>query len=61
MRIEATTRHGHTAMQRIFKRCHYRQEGRLVEAWVSSDGSRFDTLTDAIFRREWELSCASNP
>lgn len=59
MRIEATTRHDNTAMQRVFDRCSYRQEGRLVDAWVSADGRRFDTLIYAILRREWELSRAS--
>ncbi len=59
MRIEATTRHDNTAMQKVFDRCGYRQEGRLVEAWVSADGSRFDTLIYAILRREWSVSRAS--
>lgn len=58
MRIEATTRHDNIAMQNVFERCGYRQEGRLVEAWVSADGSRFDTLIYAVLRREWELSRA---
>lgn len=58
MRIEATTRHDNTAMQKVFDRCGYRQEGRLVEAWVSADGSRFDTLVYAILRREWSVSRA---
>lgn len=59
MRIEATTRHDNTAMQRVFDRSGYRQEGRLVEAWVNADGSRFDTLIYAVLRREWLLSRAS--
>jgi RimJ/RimL family protein N-acetyltransferase len=54
MRVEATTRHDNTAMQSVFDRCGYRQEGRLVEAWVSADGSRSDTLIYAILRREWQ-------
>jgi RimJ/RimL family protein N-acetyltransferase len=53
MRIEATTRDDNVAMQTVFDRCGYRQEGRLVEAWVSADGSRFDTLIYAVLRREW--------
>jgi RimJ/RimL family protein N-acetyltransferase len=60
MRIEATTRHDNTAMQRVFDRCGYRQEGHLVEAWVSADGRRFDTLIYAILRREWRVSTASD-
>jgi len=52
-RIEATTRHDNAAMQMVFDRCGYRQEGRLVEAWVSADGARSDTLIYAILRREW--------
>jgi RimJ/RimL family protein N-acetyltransferase len=59
MRIEATTRHDNTAMQRVLDRCGYRQEGRLVEAWVSANGSRFDTLIYAILRREWALNPSS--
>lgn len=59
IRIEATTRHDNMAMQKVFDRCGYRQEGRLVEAWVNADGSRFDTLIYAILRREWPLSRAS--
>jgi len=59
MRIEATTRHDNTAMQKVFDRCGYRQEGHLVEAWVSADRSRFDTLIYAILRREWTVSRAS--
>ena len=51
-RIEATTRHDNAAMQMVFDRCGYRQEGRLVEAWVSADGARSDTLIYAILRRE---------
>jgi RimJ/RimL family protein N-acetyltransferase len=54
MRVEATTRHDNTAMQKVFDRCGYRQEGHLVEAWVSIDGSRSDTLIYAILRREWQ-------
>lgn len=59
MRIEATTRHDNTAMQVVFDRCGFRQEGRLVEAWVSADGGRFDTLIYAILRRECRVSRAS--
>ncbi len=54
VRIEATTRHDNAAMQTVFDRCGYRQEGRLVEAWVSADGDRSDTLIYAILRREWQ-------
>ena len=53
MRIESTTRHDNIAMHRVFDRCGYRQEGRLVEAWASADGTRSDTLIFAILRREW--------
>ena len=59
MRIEATTRHDNTAMQQVLDRCGYREEGRLVEAWVNADGGRFDTLIYAILRREWPVSLAS--
>lgn len=60
MRIEATTRHDNTAMKQVFDRCGYREEGRLVEAWVNADGGRFDTLIYAILRREWPVSLASD-
>ena len=53
-RIEATTRHDNLAMQRVFERCNYRLEGRMLEAWTNADGTRSDTLTYAILRREWE-------
>ena len=59
VRIEATTRHDNTAMQKVFARSGYRQEGRLIEAWVNADGSRHDTLIYAILRREWSLTSAS--
>ena len=52
-RIEATTRHDNQAMQVVFARCGYRLEGRMVEAWSNADGTRSDTLTYAILRREW--------
>ncbi len=52
-RIEATTRHDNVAMQSVFDRCGYRQEGRFVEAWLQDDGNRFDSLAYAILRREW--------
>lgn len=52
-RIEATTRHDNVAMQRVLDRCGYRLEGRMLEAWTNSDGSRADTWTYAILRREW--------
>jgi RimJ/RimL family protein N-acetyltransferase len=52
-RIEASTRHDNLAMQRVFARCGYRREGRMVEAWVQADGTRFDALTYAMLRREW--------
>lgn len=52
-RIEATTRHDNVAMQRVFDRCGFRLEGRMLEAWTNADGSRADTWTYAILRREW--------
>ena len=52
-RIEATTRHDNLAMQAVLAHCGYRCEGRLVEAWHNSDGTRHDTLVYAILRREW--------
>lgn len=51
-RIEATTRHDNAAMQAVFDRSGYRQEGRFVEAWKNTDGTRHDALTYAILRRE---------
>ena len=50
-RIEATTRGDNHAMQRVFERCGYRAEGRMVEAWRQADGTRFDALAYAILRR----------
>ena len=52
-RIEATTRSDNAAMQAVFARCGYRQEGRMLEAWKNADGSRSDTLAYAILRREF--------
>ena len=52
-RIEATTRHDNLPMQAVFARCGYRLEGRLVEAWTSADGNRYDTLLYAMLRREF--------
>lgn len=52
-RIEATTRDDNLAMQAVFAHCGYRLEGRLLEAWRNADGTRSDTLTYAILRREW--------
>jgi len=52
-RIEATTRHDNVPMQRVFDRCGFRLEGRMLEAWTNADGSRADTWTYAILRREW--------
>ena len=52
-RIEATTRDDNLAMQAVFAHCGYRLEGRLLEAWRNTDGTRHDTLTYAILRREW--------
>ena len=52
-RIEATTRHDNLPMQRVFDRCGFRLEGRMIEAWTNTDGSRADTWTYAILRREW--------
>ncbi len=58
-RIEATTRHDNVAMQRVFERCSYRLEGRMLEAWKNADGTRSDTLTYAILRSEWRaLPCS---
>lgn len=51
-RIEATTRGDNVAMQQVFERCGWRQEGRMVEAWRQADGTRHDALTYAILRRE---------
>lgn len=51
-RIEATTRDDNAAMQAVLRRCGYRLEGRMVEAWRNSDGSRADALSYAILRRE---------
>lgn len=52
-RIEAATRDDNLAMQRVFAHCGYRLEGRFLEAWRNADGSRSDTLTYAVLRREW--------
>ena len=52
-RIEATTRHDNLPMQRVLDRCGFRLEGRMLEAWTNADGSRADTWTYAILRREW--------
>jgi RimJ/RimL family protein N-acetyltransferase len=52
-RIEATTRDDNLAMQSVFTHCGYRLEGRLLEAWRNADGTRSDTLTYAILRREY--------
>lgn len=52
-RIEATTRSDNLAMQAVFAHCSYRQEGRMLEAWKNADGTRSDTLTYAILRREF--------
>jgi RimJ/RimL family protein N-acetyltransferase len=52
-RIEATTRSDNVAMQAVFARCGYRQEGRMLEAWKNADGTRSDTLIYAILRREF--------
>lgn len=52
-RIEATTRSDNAAMIAILKRCGYRHEGRLREAWKSRDGSRHDTMVYGLLRREW--------
>ncbi len=52
-RIEATTRSDNAAMQAVFARCGYRREGRMLEAWKNADGSRSDTLTYAILRRDF--------
>jgi RimJ/RimL family protein N-acetyltransferase len=57
-RIEATTRADNAAMQVVFARCGYRQEGRMLEAWKNADGSRSDTLTYAILRREFTARIA---
>ena len=51
-RIEATTRADNIAMQSVFDRCGYSLEGRFVEAWVNSDGTRSDALSYGILRRE---------
>lgn len=55
-RIEATTRGDNVAMQRVFDRCGYRCEGRMLEAWAQADGTRFDSLTYAILRREHDAA-----
>ena len=55
-RIEATTRHDNLPMQRVFDRCGFRLEGRMLEAWTNADGSRADTWTYAILRREWSAT-----
>ncbi|MCU1387069.1 MAG: hypothetical protein JWL72_407 [Ilumatobacteraceae bacterium] len=52
-RIEATTRSDNMAMQAVFARSGYRQEGRFVEAWKSADGTWLDTLVYAILRHEF--------
>jgi RimJ/RimL family protein N-acetyltransferase len=52
-RIEATTRDDNAAMQRVFERCRYRLEGRMLEAWKNADDTRSDTLIFAILGREW--------
>ena len=57
-RIEATTRSDNAAMQAVFARCGYRQEGTMLEAWKNADGSRSDTLTYAILRREFTTHAA---
>ena len=55
-RIEATTRADNAAMQAVLVRCGYRLEGTMVEAWKQADGTRFDSLTYAILRREFAVT-----
>jgi len=57
-RIEATTRHDNVPMQRVFDRCGFRLEGKMIEAWTNADGSRAHTWTYAILRREWAARSA---
>jgi RimJ/RimL family protein N-acetyltransferase len=40
----------------VFARCGYRLEGTMVEAWKQADGTRYDSLTYAILRRECTAS-----
>jgi RimJ/RimL family protein N-acetyltransferase len=58
-RVEATTRHDNLGMQTVLTRTGYRLEGRMVEAWKNDDGTRSDTLTYAILRREWRSGPSS--
>lgn len=58
-RIEATTRADNAAMQAVLARCGYRLEGRFVEAWSNSDGTRDDALSYAILRREHDARTTS--
>lgn len=51
-RIEATTRDDNVAMQRVLERCGYTLEGRLREAWPSTDGRRHDTLLYGVLRTD---------
>lgn len=52
-RIEAATRSDNAAMISVLKRCGYRHEGVLREAWKSRDGSRHDTMIYGLLRSEW--------
>lgn len=52
-RIEARTRDDNQAMQAVFAHCGWRLEGRFVEAWTNSDGTRSDALSYALLRREY--------
>ena len=52
-RIEASTRSDNAAMITVLRRCGYRHEGLLREAWKSRDGPRHDTMLFGLLRREW--------
>ena len=52
-RIEANTRHDNAAMQRVLLRAGFTHEGRLRDAWRSSNGQWFDTMIFGMLRTDW--------
>jgi RimJ/RimL family protein N-acetyltransferase len=60
-RIEGTTRQDNVAMRRVFLRCGYVKEAHYRRGWPDASGHRFDSVSYAIIRHDWQTGETTVP
>ena len=54
LRIEGHTRVDNLPMRKVFRACRWVKEAHYRKAWPDSTGARFDSITYAILKEDWQ-------